>query len=318
MTRRPPNPALALLPLRLFLGVTFVYAGVQKLADPGYLRSGAATYIGTQLQGFARGTPGGFVLRALALPHPVLAGVGVAVFEIAIGVLAFTGLYTRLAATGGLALNLVLFLTATWNTSPYFLGSDVVFVFAWLPFVLVGAAGQPALDTLLHDRSLTVQVPGGPTLTRRALLKNALAAAGVATVALAGGAVLTRGGYRKTVRRAAGTTSAPPQGAPTTTPTAPGTRIGAADVAPGQAVAYTDPATGGPAFAVREPNGRFAAFSAVCTHAGCTVGYESGRFVCPCHGGVFDAATGAVLGGPPPAPLPRLRVVERNGTLYAQ
>ena len=41
------EPGAALLPLRLFLGVTFVYAGVQKLSDPGFLHPGAPTYIGT-------------------------------------------------------------------------------------------------------------------------------------------------------------------------------------------------------------------------------------------------------------------------------
>jgi hypothetical protein len=38
------------------------------------------------------------------------------------------GLATRAAAATGLALNLVLFLTASWKTSPYFLGSDTAVV----------------------------------------------------------------------------------------------------------------------------------------------------------------------------------------------
>src|SRR5690348_12983968 len=107
---RPLSPAAALLPLRVFLGVTFAYAGVQKLSDPGFLHPGAPTYIGTQLRGFAHGTPGGFLLRALAIPHPQLAGVAVAVTEIAVGLLVLVGLATRLAALVGLLLNLVLFL----------------------------------------------------------------------------------------------------------------------------------------------------------------------------------------------------------------
>src|SRR5947207_13519551 len=102
---RPLSPGAALFPLRLFLGVTFVYAGIQKLSDPGFLHPGAPTYIGTQLRGFAHGTPGGFLLRLLALPHPRLAGVGVALTEILIGLLVFSGLLTRIAAAGGLALN---------------------------------------------------------------------------------------------------------------------------------------------------------------------------------------------------------------------
>lgn len=97
---------MALLPLRVLLGVTFVYAGVQKLSDPGFLHPGAATYIGTQLHGFADGTPGGFLLKTFAIPHAGLAGVGVALVEIAVGVLVLTGLLTCAAAAVGLGLNL--------------------------------------------------------------------------------------------------------------------------------------------------------------------------------------------------------------------
>jgi thiosulfate dehydrogenase [quinone] large subunit len=79
--------------------------------------------------------------------HPELAGVAVAVLEIAIGVLVLLGFLTRIAAAAGLVLNLVLFLTASWHTSPYFLGSDIVFVFAWLPLVLSGPRGSPRSGT---------------------------------------------------------------------------------------------------------------------------------------------------------------------------
>jgi cytochrome b6-f complex iron-sulfur subunit len=57
------------------------------------------------------------------------------------------------------------------------------------------------------------------------------------------------------------------------------------------------------------------AFSAVCTHLGCIVAFDSalGQIGCPCHGGVFNAATGAVVSGPPPAPLrPVSLVVEKD------
>jgi thiosulfate dehydrogenase (quinone) large subunit len=37
---RRTTPAMALFPLRLFLGATFVYAGIQKLSDPGFLHPG--------------------------------------------------------------------------------------------------------------------------------------------------------------------------------------------------------------------------------------------------------------------------------------
>ena len=46
------------------------------------------------------------------------------------------------------------------------------------------------------------------------------------------------------------------------------------------------------------------AFSAKCTHEGCTVTYQPGQSViwCPCHDGRFDL-TGRVVSGPPPQPL---------------
>jgi len=78
------TPAKALFPLRLFLGLTFVYAGVQKLADPGFLKEGSTTYIGSQLDGFAQGSPIGPLLH-LANHAPELTGVATAVNGTAAG-----------------------------------------------------------------------------------------------------------------------------------------------------------------------------------------------------------------------------------------
>jgi cytochrome b6-f complex iron-sulfur subunit len=50
---------------------------------------------------------------------------------------------------------------------------------------------------------------------------------------------------------------------------------------------------------------QFVALSASCTHEGCTVAYDNSqsKVLCHCHGGSFNATTGAVLGGPPPSAL---------------
>jgi len=47
------------------------------------------------------------------------------------------------------------------------------------------------------------------------------------------------------------------------------------------------------------------AFSAKCTHEGCTVTFLPGQSViwCPCHDGRFNDLNGRVLSGPPPQPL---------------
>jgi Rieske Fe-S protein len=39
--------------------------------------------------------------------------------------------------------------------------------------------------------------------------------------------------------------------------------------------------------------------------------------VCPCHDGRFSAVTGEVLAGPPPRPLPRIDLEERDDGIYA-
>jgi Rieske Fe-S protein len=57
------------------------------------------------------------------------------------------------------------------------------------------------------------------------------------------------------------------------------------------------------------------AYSAVCTHLGCIVGFDSTtrQIVCPCHDGHFNPANGAVISGPPPRPLPPVAVsVEKD------
>ncbi len=351
----PIESGLALLPLRVFLGVTFVYAGIQKLIDPGFLHPGAPTFIGTQLSAFAHGTPGGFLLRAFALPAPRLAGVAVAFAEMVVGLLVLAGLLTRAAASAGLVLNLVLFLTNSWHTSPYFLGSDIVFVFAWLPFVLAGASGQPAIDNSL-DRLAMARRRGpaqatsagtrgrgplreSPTLTRRGVIARGLGATGALAVVLGVISTLARGSYRpgatSLAARAAApartsahpTSSAATAGGRATGPRGesvgvlpPGAvRIGSSSQLPrGQGALYTDPGDRQPDIIVRQSNGSLNAFSAICTHQGCQVGYPGGgQIQCPCHGGLFNARTGAVEGGPPPSPLAPRRVLEHRGTIYA-
>ncbi len=63
-------------------------------------------------------------------------------------------------------------------------------------------------------------------------------------------------------------------------------------------------------YAMRGEAGDVVVFSSTCTHLGCTVRWEekSRHFICPCHGGIYDAE-GEVVSGPPPGPLGRPDVI---------
>jgi len=70
------------------------------------------------------------------------------------------------------------------------------------------------------------------------------------------------------------------------------------------------------AVVVRLKNGSIAAFSAVCTHLGCVVQWQKDKdqFLCPCHAGLYNS-DGAVISGPPPKPLPKLKIEINNGVI---
>ncbi|HLI05468.1 MAG TPA: TQO small subunit DoxD [Ktedonobacteraceae bacterium] len=144
------------LPLRLFLGITFIYAGIQKLTDPQYFKTSAPGYIGRQIAAFATGSPLHNFLVQAVVPHASFFGALIAYGEIAIGLGALVGLLLRPAAFFGLLLNIAFFLTATWRVYPYFYGSDIVFIFCWITLILAGPlnSGLPSLDAYLVPRLL--------------------------------------------------------------------------------------------------------------------------------------------------------------------
>jgi Rieske Fe-S protein len=85
-----------------------------------------------------------------------------------------------------------------------------------------------------------------------------------------------------------------------------------ADLTIGQAVA-AKAADGRNLLLTRTSQTEVVAFSAICTHQGCTVEPDGAKLACPCHGSVYDARTAKVLSGPAPAPLHSVAVKVQDG-----
>lgn len=148
-------------------------------------------------------------------------------------------------------------------------------------------------------------------LGRRSVLSGgALAVGGAALLAGCGGTSATATGATDS---SAATTPAAPTSAASTENTGPLAQL--ADIPVGSAVAAT---LGGKAVVVAQPTaGTAVAFSAICTHKGCTVAPAGAKLNCPCHGSVFDAMTGKVLSGPAPRALTSVPVTVKDGAVVA-
>ncbi|MFF9685152.1 DoxX family protein [Streptomyces sp. NPDC014623] len=140
----------ALLPLRIFLGATFVYAGLDKLTDSAFLSADGAGSIGETMQA-VRDSAAVPALADLALRSPEGFGYALAIGELLVGLGTLAGLWARLAALGGALVSLSLWLTVSWRTEPYYYGNDLVYLVAWLPLLLAGAP-YLSLDALRPGR----------------------------------------------------------------------------------------------------------------------------------------------------------------------
>ncbi|ORT59584.1 DoxX family membrane protein [Streptomyces sp. CB03238] len=140
----------ALLPLRVFLGVTFIYAGLDKITDDRFMAASGTGSIGEMMRS-VRDSSAVPWLVDLALKNPEGFGYGIAFGELAVGIGTLLGLLARLAAAGGALISLSLWLTVSWQSDPYYYGNDLAYLMAWLPLVLAGAP-LLSLDAALAAR----------------------------------------------------------------------------------------------------------------------------------------------------------------------
>ena len=334
--RRLPVAAVALLPLRVFFGLTFLYAGLDKILDPDFFNAASSSSIQAQFLIYERASPLGPVVHLVEPVAPLL-GALIALGEIAVGIGALSGLAFRLAAVGGALISALFFLTASWTTHPYYFGNDLPYAFGWLTLALAGHG-----DLLIVHLGRSAAQAGAANVDprRRAVLQvGALAAVTLLVGGVFGAIRLIRNEPPRSADAGdgGGGPSPGPTSVPTTAPS--GAPSPAASAPPGIAIAtiaqvqsagarrFTVPITapaplpaGDPALVIALADGSFAAYDALCTHEGCRVNYDKTAAVifCPCHSAEFDPANhAAVLGGPAPQPLLELPLIvnQADGTI---
>ncbi|MYS23396.1 DoxX family membrane protein [Streptomyces sp. SID4948] len=184
------NLGIVLLPLRVFLGLISVYAGMGKLCDRVYFdggkRGSMVTWL-SSLHPWALAEP----LRDAALNHPVGAGLSIAFLQVVVGVLTVCGLWQRVAGVFGAALSAALLVTVSWRTVPVYDAPDFIYLAAWSPLIIAGAPVY-SIDAHLAGDAWRRLGPRASLwdLRRRVLRRGAILAAVIAGSTLLIGSVL--------------------------------------------------------------------------------------------------------------------------------
>jgi nitrite reductase/ring-hydroxylating ferredoxin subunit/uncharacterized membrane protein YphA (DoxX/SURF4 family) len=258
--------------MRLWLGVTWIYAGWDKASDPGFLTAGSPTFIGSQLAAYAQNSPIDFALNKM-IEHATQVGIVVMLSEFAIGFATLLWIAPTWAAFGGFLTSLSLWLSSTWNIQPYFLASNSVYTVFWFTYFLF-LNGTRRKSNISIDRRGFIRI-------------SSLAALTVAAVGLG----------RLFPKKSAAVSTAPQNIVENTS------------LSIGETFNFTSK-FGTAAVLFKSKTGVYA-YSAVCTHEGCTVQYNpaSKNLQCGCHGAVFDPGKGGtVVTGPTNKPLPKIKV----------
>lgn len=296
------DPTRVLLPLRAFLAVAYLYAGLSKIADPAFLDPAAPASMRQSVLAVRASSPIGGLLGPVA-DHSFAFGLLMAAGEVAVGLGLLAGLFTRLASLGGMVLALSLFLTVSWNATPWYTGADIGYVFAFTPLLLAGRTPL-SLDAWLAGARR--RHPGaGEDRTRRLVLAAGAGLAGLAAL-----------GVASLFRRSPRAQQAAPSRSASSGSAGGQTLVAASGVPVGGAVQVSAPATAAPLWVMQLQAGRFTAVNATCPHQGCPLKFvsKSEGFACPCHNSRFDAA-GTRLSGPANRNLTSVAVRERGGQI---
>ena len=165
-------PRWSVVPLRAFLGVAFLYAGIDKLVDPAFIDRDAVRGLASQL--LVSHGPASGLFRHLE-PHATALGALVAGAEIVVGLATLLGVVARSAAAIGAICSLGFWLTVGWGADPWYYGNDLPYLAGWVTLALAGS-GPWTVHDLRHRRP-----PAGVDVGRRAALAQAVGVLGAAT-----------------------------------------------------------------------------------------------------------------------------------------
>ncbi|MEO8889055.1 MAG: Rieske 2Fe-2S domain-containing protein [Jatrophihabitantaceae bacterium] len=288
---RTQDAGWLLLPVRAFLALVFLYGGISKIADPRFLDASSPLSMHASVSAIRGSSPIGGLLGVVQ-DHSFAFGILMAAGELAVGLGLLLGLFTRVAAAGGMLLALSLWLTVSWGASLWFTSADLVYLFALTPLLIAGARVYSVDAWLDHVRE--IQPGAGEDRTRRSLIGGGVGILGA--VALGSSALLRPS--RRTGRQQRLDTGPTPQALTRT-----------ADVPVGGAKMVTVASIGEPVWVLQLAAGDFTAYDAICPHQGCTVEFVSAAdgFACPCHQSRFTAQ-GQRIDGPAPRGLASIPV----------
>jgi cytochrome b6-f complex iron-sulfur subunit len=164
-------------------------------------------------------------------------------------------------------------------------------------------------------------MPAGHYLTRRTVLcAGGAGAAGLCAFVLTGCSSGSTSSATTSVLPSAASTSADNStssgGATSASPGGGGKQVAKlTDIPVGGSISAT--LDGKPIILAQPSTGKVVAFTAICTHQGCTVNPDGAVLRCPCHASTYDAFTGENTGGPARSPLAAIPVTVSGGAVLA-